>query len=202
MPIGDVIDRLAASRVVPVVRAASAEAAHDIVARLLGAGVDTIECTATTPEWPSLLATLRSGSVDALLGMGTITTADNARLAVESGADFLVSPYPCPEVRTVAEEAGLLFIEGGYTPGEVAAASRHGVAKLFPANVGGVRFLKSLLDVLPGARIIPTGGITVADVPQWLAAGAFAVGVGSDLYAADDLDAKVRELRDSIGEVR
>ena len=199
LTIAEVIDRLAASRIIPVVRAGSAQAAYEIVARLLGSGIDTIECTATTPEWPSLLATLRVASVDALLGMGTITTAANAHLAVAAGADFLVSPYPCPDVRTVADRAGVLFIEGGLTPGEVASASRHGVAKLFPAHVGGVPFLKSLLDVLPGARIIPTGGIAVADVPQWLAAGAFAVGVGSDLYASNDLDAKVRDLQATIG---
>ena len=195
----DVIDRLAASRIVPVVRATSAQTAYEIVARLLGAGVDTIECTATTPDWPSLLSTLRAGSVEALLGIGTITTAANAHLAVAAGADFIVSPYPCPDVRTVADRAGVLFIEGGFTPGEVASASRHGIAKLVPAHVGGVRYLQSLLDVLPGARIIPTGGIAVADVPRWLAAGAFAVGVGSDLYAAEDMDAKVRELRAAIG---
>ena len=195
----DVIDRLAASRIVPVVRATSAQTAYEIVARLLGAGVDTIECTASTPDWPSLLSTLRAGSVEALLGIGTITTAANAHLAVAAGADFIVSPYPCPDVRTVADRAGVLFIEGGFTPGEVASASRHGIAKLVPAHVGGVRYLQSLLDVLPGARIIPTGGIAVADVPRWLAAGAFAVGVGSDLYAAEDMDAKVRELRAAIG---
>ena len=195
-----VIERLGAARIIPVVRAASAASAHDIVARLLGAGVDTIELTATTPDWATLLAELRAGSVDALLGMGTITTAANAQLALAAGADFLVSPYPCPDVRTVADQAGALFVEGGSTPSEIAAAAAHGVAKLFPAHVGGVRFLKSLLDILPGARIVPTGGITVADVPDWLAAGAFAVGVGSDLYAAPDLDKKVRELRASIGD--
>ena len=150
-----VIERLEAARIIPVVRAASAASAHDIVARLLGAGVDTIELTATTPDWPTLLSELRAGSVDALLGMGTITTAASAHLAVAAGADFLVSPYPCPGVRIVADKAGVLFIEGGCTPAEIAAAAAHGVAKLFPAHVGGVRFLKSLLDVLPGARIIP-----------------------------------------------
>jgi 2-dehydro-3-deoxyphosphogluconate aldolase/(4S)-4-hydroxy-2-oxoglutarate aldolase len=198
-PSESAITRIGESRILPVVRAASADAARDIVARLLGAGVDTIECTATTPDWPELVSELRAGTVDALIGVGTITTAANAVLALESGADFLVSPYPAPEVRPIALAAGVLFIEGGYTPGEVAAAAARGVAKLFPAHVGGVRFLKSLLDVLPGARIVPTGGITVADVPAWLAAGAFAVGVGSDLYAADDLDAKVAELRAAIG---
>ncbi len=193
------IARIGDSRILPVIRAASAQMAHDIVARLLGAGVDAIECTATTPGWPDLVRDLRAGTVDALIGVGTITTAANATLALSCGADFLVSPCPAAEVRDVAASAGVLFIEGGFTPAEVAAAAAFGVAKLFPAHVGGVRYLKSLLDVLPGARIVPTGGIAVADVPQWLAAGAWAVGVGSDLYAADDLGAKVAELRAATG---
>jgi 2-dehydro-3-deoxyphosphogluconate aldolase/(4S)-4-hydroxy-2-oxoglutarate aldolase len=129
--------------------------------------------------------------------MGTVVTAADAETALAGGAAFLVSPYPAPPVRGVADAAGALFVEGGMTPGEVAAAASHGVAKLFPAHVGGLQYLRTLLSVLPGARIMPTGGIAVADVPAWLAAGALAVGVGSDLYGADDLDAKLAELREA-----
>lgn len=78
------------------------------------------------------------------------------------------------------------------TPTEVAASSAHGAAKLFPAHVGGPAYLTSLLAVMPGRRLVPTGGIALADVPAWLAAGAYAVGVGSDLLAHDDLEAAFR----------
>jgi len=73
------------------------------------------------------------------------------------------------------------LLEGGMTPGEVLAASDRGVAKLFPAHVGGPALLRSILALSPQARIVPTGGIGLADVPAWLDAGAFAVGVGSEL---------------------
>jgi 2-dehydro-3-deoxyphosphogluconate aldolase/(4S)-4-hydroxy-2-oxoglutarate aldolase len=180
---------------VPVVRAPSARGAEAIARRLIDAGVGAIELTTTIPDWADVLAELQGA--DAELGMGTVVTAADAEVALELGARFLVSPYPSPTARAVADAAGALFVEGGLTPGEVAQAAGHGVAKLFPAHVGGVQYLRSLLSVLPGARIMPTGGIGVSDVPAWLAAGAVAVGVGSDLYASDDLDGKLAELREA-----
>ncbi len=111
--------------------------------------------------------------------MGTVTTAAAAELAIELGAAFLVSPYPAPAVADVAEAAGALFMEGGFTPDQIAAACERGVAKLFPAHLGGIQYLRSLLSVLPGTRIVPTGGIGPDDVEAWLEAGAFAVG-GTD----------------------
>ncbi|MFE6840537.1 hypothetical protein ACFVFI_37685, partial [Streptomyces sp. NPDC057705] len=84
----------------------------------------------------------------------------------------------------VARRRRAVFIEGGFTPGEIAAAVRAaGAAKVFPAHVGGPGFVRSLRAVLPGAVIIPTGGIRPAEVPDWLAAGATAVGIGNGLPA-------------------
>jgi 2-dehydro-3-deoxyphosphogluconate aldolase/(4S)-4-hydroxy-2-oxoglutarate aldolase len=89
--------------------------------------------------------------------------------------------------------AGVPLIEGGLTPTEVLDASSRGIAKLFPAHVGGARYLRSLLAVAPGARIMPTGGIPLSEVGDWLAAGAVAVGVGSDLTASGAIAARVEE---------
>jgi 2-dehydro-3-deoxyphosphogluconate aldolase/(4S)-4-hydroxy-2-oxoglutarate aldolase len=121
-----------------------------------------------------------------------VSTERDALRAADAGADFLVSPYPAPEVREVAGRAEIPFLEGGFTPGELSAAAARGVAKLFPAHVGGVAYLSSVLAVLPGARIIPTGGIALSDVPKWLHAGAFAVGVGRDLAEHPDPGAAIR----------
>jgi 2-dehydro-3-deoxyphosphogluconate aldolase/(4S)-4-hydroxy-2-oxoglutarate aldolase len=84
------------------------------------------------------------------------------------------------------------FVEGGLTPTEVLEAASRGAAKLFPAHVGGVRYLTSLLAVAPGAQIMPTGGIPLDEVHDWLAAGALAVGVGNDLMAPGDIAARAR----------
>lgn len=189
----DALDIIQAARVLPVVRRPSAAQAIELCERVLAAGSPVIELTATTPDWPEVLRQLRRAAPDVVIGLGTVTTAAVARQAAQAGAAFLVSPYPAAEVRAVAE---VPFIEGGYTPGELAAATAGGAAaKLFPAGPAGPGYLKAVLDVLPAARVIPTGGIALARAGEWLAAGAFAVGVGSDLATNPDAAALLRELR-------
>lgn len=180
-----VIAAIGAARMIPVVRTGTAQASLDQAGRLLDAGQRVIELTATTPGWAEVLAELRRGRPSVLLGVGTVTEAGSAERALDGGADFLVSPYPAPGVRRIAAHWGALLIEGGFTPAEVAAASAQGIAKLFPASVLGPTYLRALLSVLPGRRIVPTGGIRLGDVAEWLGVGAFAVGVGSDLASAD-----------------
>lgn len=194
-----IVERLGAAKILPVLRCATAQEGYDLALRLLRCGLTALELTATTPDWQDLLADLRREAPGALIGVGTIVNENTAKQALDSGADFLVSPYPSESVRSVAGAAGSLFIEGGFTPGELAAAAGKGVAKLFPAHVGGPSYLKSMLAILPGSRIIPTGGIPVADVSRWLAAGAFAVGVGRDLYSGDDADITIPALLAEIG---
>jgi 2-dehydro-3-deoxyphosphogluconate aldolase/(4S)-4-hydroxy-2-oxoglutarate aldolase len=185
---------IGAARVLPVLRTAEAGSALRAAEALLAAGFGVVELTATTPGWPDALQTLRRAHPDAVLGAGTVTTTADARRAVEAGADFLVSPYPVQAVRAFAGGTGTVFLEGGFTPAEVAAASARGIAKLFPAHVGGPAYLRSVLAVLPGARIVPTGGIALTEVRDYLRAGAYAVGVGSDLVKAADPAKAVREL--------
>lgn len=190
----DVLELIRAARVVPVVRRPSAAEATELCRRLLVLGSPVIELTATTPDWPIVLDALRRDSPDTTVGVGTVTSPETARRAAREGASFLVSPYPAAEVRAVADDHGVPFIEGGFTPAELAAASAAGVAKLFPASSAGTRHLKAVLDVLPGARIIPTGGITLDQVGDWLAAGAYAVGVGTDLATRPDAAEVLRGL--------
>ncbi|WP_327411930.1 bifunctional 4-hydroxy-2-oxoglutarate aldolase/2-dehydro-3-deoxy-phosphogluconate aldolase [Streptomyces sp. NBC_01233] len=179
---------LAAQRLLPVLRDADADEAVRRTTALLAAGCRAVELTTSTPGWAEALT--RAAPLDdahgrpALIGVGTVTTAAQAGTALDAGAAFLISPYPAPEVREVARRRRAVFIEGGFTPGEIAAAVRAaGAAKVFPAHVGGPGFIRSLRAVLPGAVIIPTGGIRPAEVPDWLAAGATAVGIGNGLPA-------------------
>jgi 2-dehydro-3-deoxyphosphogluconate aldolase / (4S)-4-hydroxy-2-oxoglutarate aldolase len=189
---------IGAARLLPVIRVASADAALGIADRLGEAGLTVVELTATTPGWARAVAALRERAPQLTVGAGTITSADDARAAVDAGAHFLVSPYPAAAVRPVTEAAGVPFLEGGFTPGEVADAAGRGIAKLFPAHLGGPAYLRSLLAVLPGARVVPTGGIRLPDVGTWLEAGAFAVGVGSDLTAEGDIRARVEQVLDAL----
>jgi 2-dehydro-3-deoxyphosphogluconate aldolase/(4S)-4-hydroxy-2-oxoglutarate aldolase len=187
-------DMLRGARVVPVIRVSDPAAALDVLGRVAAAGLPAAELTATTQGWEDALAEARSRWPGLLIGLGTVLTAADARRAAGLGAGFLVSPYPAAEVRDVAADVGLPFIEGGFTPAEIAAAASRGIAKLFPAHVGGTQYLRSLLSILPDALIVPTGGIAPAAAADWLRAGALAVGVGRALLDGD-VDANLARLR-------
>jgi len=180
----DLASVLAEARVLPIVRTDTPDEAARIVAALVGAGAPAVELTATIPGWGDLLRRTVAAYPGTVIGMGTVTDPVQAREAVAAGAAFLVSPWLAAGARAAAW--GTPFIEGGLTPTELAAAARGGVVKLFPAHHAGPAYLKSVLAVLPGAAVIPTGGISPDEVPAWLDAGAIAVGVGSEVCRAAD----------------
>ncbi len=186
---------IAHSVVLPVVREDSAEEALALADWLAGQGLEAIELTATIPGWRDALRAARARLPGTVLGVGTLRTADDAGDAAALGADFLVTPHPVAGVGEVAAAYGALLVGGGFTPGEVLAAADAGVAKLFPAHAVGPAFLRSVLALAPDARVIPTGGIALDDVPAWLGAGAVAVGVGSELRPGPWAEAKLRALR-------
>ncbi|MFE0508433.1 bifunctional 4-hydroxy-2-oxoglutarate aldolase/2-dehydro-3-deoxy-phosphogluconate aldolase [Streptomyces sp. NPDC058964] len=189
-----VFARIRQARIVPVVRVRNAAVALGLVDRLAAAGLDVIEITTTIDGWDDVLRTTADTHPDICAGAGTVTTPRLARQAAAAGARFCVSPCLVPAVRAELSGTGIPLIEGGATPTEVLGAAQHGVAKLFPAHLGGVAYLRSLLAVAPEARIMPTGGIPLSEVGGWLDAGAFAVGVGSDLTAPGDITARVGEV--------
>jgi 2-dehydro-3-deoxyphosphogluconate aldolase / (4S)-4-hydroxy-2-oxoglutarate aldolase len=192
--LAEVIAEIGRQRVLPVLRLATAEQAVTAARAVIDAGLAVIELTATTPDWEKALrVTLEAAPPGARVGLGTVTDAGTARTAVAAGAAFLVSPWAAAQVREVAKDAGLPFLEGALSPTEVAAAARHGPVKIFPASSVGPGHVRALRQVLPQAVLVPTGGIRLADVPDWLAAGAYAVGVGSDLLTGD-LSARLRTL--------
>ena len=190
----DVTDILVRARVVPVLREATSEEALAAARRLHGAGFGCLELTTSVPGWSEVVTALRRELPELVTAVGTISTAEDASTAVAVGAEFLVSPHAAPAARSVALRAGVPFIEGGLTPSEVAAAAAHGPAKLFPAHLGGPKYLRDLLSVMPRARIMPTGGIAPEDVQVWLDAGAVAVGIGSALSGRPDLAQLTKRL--------
>ena len=93
----------------------------------------------------------------------------------------------------------MLTIGGGFTPAEVLAAADGGIAKLFPAHAVGPRYLRSVLAVAPpGTRVVPTGGIALDDVEAWLDAGAYAVGIGSELRPTPEHAERLQALRGAV----
>lgn len=191
-----VYERMHRVRLIPVIRVQDGRTALELVHRLLAADLDVIEVTTTIDGWDTIIETIRDKDPEVCVGAGTVTTPSFAARAVEVGAQFCVSPCLVPDVRKTLAASDIPLMEGGLTPTEVLGAAAHGVAKLFPAHVGGVSYLRSLLAVAPHARIMPTGGIPLASAAEWLAAGAFAVGIGSDLTAPGDIAARVAEALD------
>ena len=192
-PAAETLDRIRAARVIAVVRARDGEESVRIAEALHAGGLQAIELTFTTPGVAAALVEMRRLFGDALLlGAGTITTAGEAEAAAAAGADFLVTPHLDPPLLGTMLATGLLAVPGVLTPSEVAAALRAGAlaVKLFPASTAGVGHLKALLGPFPGLRVIPTGGIKPTAAHEWLAAGAVAVGLGSELVPKALLDAE------------
>ena len=170
---------LADARWLPVLRGSDAVEVMERARSLIDAGSTVVEITTTVPGWADVLRGLAEAG--AVLGAGTVVNAVDAGAAVEAGAAFCVSPCPSPEARDACGDLGIPFVEGGFTPLEVSDAASRGIAKLFPAHVGGPDYLRSILSVWPDARIVVTGGIAPDDVDRWIEAGALAVGLGRAL---------------------
>ena len=190
---------IAAAVVIPVIRTPTAEEALEVAEWAIEQGLPALELTATTPGWVDALRRLRDRSPGTFIGVGTLRTADDARMACAEGAGFLVSPVPAPAVATIGAGRGVLTIGGGFTPAEVLAAADGGIAKLFPAHAVGPRYLRSVLAVAPpGTRVVPTGGIALDDVQAWLDAGAYEVGIGSELRPTPEHAERLQELRGAV----
>jgi 2-dehydro-3-deoxyphosphogluconate aldolase / (4S)-4-hydroxy-2-oxoglutarate aldolase len=170
---------------VPVLRAQSEEMGHAIVDAMIAGGVTVVEVTMTVPGAIDLLRVLkRKYGNQLLLGSGTVTTAAQAAVTIEAGAEFVVSPSLHPEVIAKTKELGKVSIPGALTPTEVITAWNAGAdyVKVFPCSaVGGASYLKALLAPFPELQLIPTGGVTQQTAAEFLKAGARALGVGTDL---------------------
>ena len=170
--------------VVAIVRGRRAEHVDAVLDVLVESGVQSLEVTLNTPGALAALrrAASRFGPAVAV-GAGTVLTVAEAEAAVEAGATFLVSPHTDRTIVVRARELGVAYLPGALTPTEIVAAWTAGAAavKLFPARLGGPRYLRDIREPLPDIPIVPTGGVSVDNVAEWFAAGAVAVGVGGTL---------------------
>jgi len=185
MTIDDVIRRIEEVGIIPVVRAASVDEATRAVEAISTGGIPIVEITMTVPNAVAVIREVAQQYRDkVLIGAGTVITADQAEACIRAGAEFLVSPGLSAPVLSVARVSEKLAIPGALTPTELMHAHDHGarLVKIFPCgNVGGPKYLKSLKAPFPNAALIPTGGVNAANAADFIAAGAFALGVGADL---------------------
>jgi len=170
--------------VLAVIRGPSAELTIKMVDALIAGGVKGIEITYSTPQAASVVRNLadRYGA-EILLGMGTLTRPEQAEEAVRAGATFLVSPICQVELVKAMLDTGLAVMTGALTPSEVFQAYTLGssIVKIFPGSLTGPGYIKALRGPFPYIPMMPTGGVSLENIGEWFAAGAVAVGAGSEL---------------------
>nr|WP_203674814.1 MULTISPECIES: bifunctional 4-hydroxy-2-oxoglutarate aldolase/2-dehydro-3-deoxy-phosphogluconate aldolase [unclassified Streptomyces] len=177
-----------AQRVFAIVRSESYDQAAAVADTLLSAGLTTLEISLTTPFALEAVTTLvREVGDDAIIGAGTVLDATSARMAVDAGARFLVSPSLDEGVLRTGHRYGVPVFPGVATPTEMVRAMELGAdaLKLFPASGYAPGWIKDVRAALPQAALLPAGGITVDTAPDWIAAGAVACGMGPELTEGD-----------------
>ena len=167
----DVLERLANSIVVPVVVLDKAEDAVPTAKAMAAGGVDTMEITFRTACAPEAIKAVAENCPEVCVGAGTVLNLEQAKLAVEMGAKFIVSPGFSEEVVAWGVENGIPVAPGCVTPTEIMAALKHGLKmiKFFPANVyGGLNAMKNLSAPFVGVKFLPTGGVNAANIKEYI----------------------------------
>ncbi|MCA8995877.1 MAG: bifunctional 4-hydroxy-2-oxoglutarate aldolase/2-dehydro-3-deoxy-phosphogluconate aldolase [Planctomycetaceae bacterium] len=186
---------------VAIIRAPSGEQLVKVSEALLEGGIDVIEVTFTVPGILDILKEVRTALGDRiLLGAGTVLDTESARAAILAGAEYLVTPTVNVDVIKLCQRYGKLCMAGAFTPTEILTAWEAGadIVKVFPADIGGPDYLKSIHGPLPQIRLLPTGGVNLETLGRFVKAGACAVGLGSALVEKKALEernmARITEL--------
>ena len=207
-----VLNQLTDCGLVAVVRANSAEEAIKISDACLAGGCSGIELTFTVPGAHKVIEELakRYSNGEMLLGAGTVLDSETARIAILSGANYVVSPGFNLQAAKLCNRYRIPYMPGCITITEVLTAMEAGadIIKIFPADLFGPKIIKDIKGPLPHAKMMPTGGVEISNVHEWIKAGAVAVGAGSSLTAgaktgdyakitatAKEFIAKIKEAR-------
>ena len=180
----EVLQKIFDSGAVAVIRMNNPDKLAKVIEAIRQGGITCIEITMTVPGAVDSIRTMASTlPADVLIGAGTVTDVKTAEDVIAAGAQFIVSPIFNPDVLSVCKKHGIAFMPGCYTPTEIFTAWSAGadVVKIFPATSLGPRYFKDIAGPFPQIKMMPTGGVTVDNVGEWVAAGAVAVGIGSDL---------------------
>lgn len=178
------VEKLCDKGVIAVIRARGSGQLIQVAEALLAGGVDCIEVTMTTPNALEVIAACRKAmDGEALIGVGSVTSAEIVRQAVDAGAQYIVSPIFKTEIIGAAHRADIPCVPGALTPTEILLATDAGadLVKVFPAGHFGPKFFKNVLAPLPHLKLTPTGGVDLDTAGDFIAAGAVALGVGSAL---------------------
>lgn len=180
-----IISRIRETGLVAVVRAENEDKALRITEACLEGGVPAIEITFTVPGAHKVIETLavRFSGEEIILGAGTVLDPETARIALLSGAQFVVSPSLNPETMKLCNRYRVACMPGAMSIREVVECLEAGadIIKIFPGELFGPQIVKSIRGPLPQAELMPTGGVSTDNAAEWIKAGAVALGAGSSL---------------------
>jgi len=194
------------NKLVAVIRGASPSNIVDVASALRGGGINILEITAETPGFLSMIEQVAGAFDDILVGAGTVLDPETARVAILSGAKFIISPIVNPETIKLTKRYNVVSISGAMTPTEILTAYESGadIIKVFPANILGPSYLKDVHGPLPHIPLMPTGGVNLANVQEYFKNGAVAVGLGSSLVNLKQgvTQSRLKEMRELAAKFR
>jgi 2-dehydro-3-deoxyphosphogluconate aldolase/(4S)-4-hydroxy-2-oxoglutarate aldolase len=184
----DIVRRLADPGVIAILRTESADRLPDAIHALVAGGIHAIEVTMTTPGALKVIREARAALGDKIvMGVGSVLDSETARQAMLEGAQFVVTPVVRPGVIEICNRYGIPIACGATTPTEAFTVHELGsdFVKIFPAENLGPAYIRSILAPLPMLQLIPTGGVTPQNMPDYFKAGAAAIGAGSTLLTKE-----------------
>jgi 2-dehydro-3-deoxyphosphogluconate aldolase / (4S)-4-hydroxy-2-oxoglutarate aldolase len=192
-----VLSRIEEIGIIPVVRVASAEEAISAAEAIREGGIPILEITMSVPGAVTVIEQLgaRYGN-EVLLGAGTVLDPETAHACIEAGAEFIVSPSLNIQTIDLCRQREIAVFPGALSPTEVVTAWQAGAdaVKVFPCSaVGGPKYLRALKAPLPQIKLVPTGGVSLSTAKDFIAAGAWALGVGADLVDTKAIRSGERE---------
>lgn len=181
----DILRNLKENFLFAVIRGKSAEEATEISKAVYEGGIKNIEVTFTTPQADESIKLLSKeyAASDMVVGAGTVMDAITARIAIIAGAEFIVSPNFVPEISKVCNTYSIPYLPGCGTVTEIGHAIETGVevVKVFPGGILGPSFIKDVHGPIPHVEMMPSGGVSLDNMHEWVNNGAWAVGIGSAL---------------------
>jgi len=193
-----VFQNLVAVGIVPVIRSSSAKNVLLAIKALMEGGIPVAEVTMTVPNaLAAIEECAREFGGHLTLGAGTVTDEETCRKAIEAGSQFIVTPSVKTDIIRICVQNDVCVIGGALTPTEILTVWEAGAAavKVFPAKaVGGPAYLRMIREPLPHIPLVPTGGVTLETLPEYLGAGAAFVGAGGDLVNKGAVEAGKAEL--------
>ncbi len=175
--------------IVAILRVKNSENIIPAAKSILAGGIHAIEVTMNTPNALEYITKL--SKIEGLLpGVGTVTNAQMAEEAISAGAEFVVTPITKKEIIDVCHKLGKPVLSGAFSPSEIFQAHEWGadMVKVFPAEILGWKFLKSISGPLPDIKLMPTGGISPDNIDKWFDSGAACVGVGGSFTNAEMIE--------------